>query len=468
MLREIGAGGVWEPVECSGFHVGKGCRLAARAEKRGFEVCPMKGRWSDKDADALTRDYAARGVAEDVAIRVYSSRLLGRDGRLVLHGGGNTSVKTRMTDAVGEETDVLCVKGSGWDLAEIEPAGLPAVRMGALRGLRRLEALSDEDMVNVQRAALLDSSAPNPSVETLLHAFLPHKFVDHTHADAILAVTDSTGGRSALPGPLRAAGGSGSLRHAGFRAGRGMRARSGRAAGCRRPDSRQARHIQLRRNRPRVIRTHDRAGDGRGTACRAISEGHAARAFAPVRGAGRGSRSRDQRGGRGTRGRRLAAHDPRIPRLEARSRVCRRMRFRAVRRGRSGDSGPRDPDETETPDPARRTSAAIRGAVAGYARDYQAYFRRNDRRNDKLPLDPMPRVVLVPGLGLFGLGKSAREARIAADLAETTARVVVDAERIGRYESVPSATRSMSNTGRWSRRSSARRRKNRWRGMSSR
>ena len=108
----------------------------------------------------------------------------------MLHGGGNTSVKMRVPDLVGDEAEVLCVKGSGWDMATIEPPGLPAVRLGPLRKLRARDALSDEDMVRVQRANLIDPMAPNPSVETLLHAFLPHKFVDHTHATAVLSLVD--------------------------------------------------------------------------------------------------------------------------------------------------------------------------------------------------------------------------------------------------------------------------------------
>jgi len=108
----------------------------------------------------------------------------------VLHGGGNTSVKTRAKDLSGDETDVLCVKGSGWDMGNIEPQGLPAVRMAPLLKLRGRETLSDEEMVRHQRAYLLDPGAPNPSVETLLHAFLPHKFIDHTHSTAVLSIAD--------------------------------------------------------------------------------------------------------------------------------------------------------------------------------------------------------------------------------------------------------------------------------------
>ena len=107
-----------------------------------------------------------------------------------MHGGGNTSCKSVTTDLHGNKIDVLCVKGLGWDLGTIEAPGLPAVRLDQLLELESLKALSNEEMVNVQRANLLDSAAPNPSVETLLHAFLPHKFIDHTHATPFLALAN--------------------------------------------------------------------------------------------------------------------------------------------------------------------------------------------------------------------------------------------------------------------------------------
>ena len=154
----------------------------------------MKSRWSDSEAKEFVARYAGQGIGEDLALRVYTTQLLGGDPRLVLHGGGNTSVKTHMTDLLGDTVEVICVKGSGWDMGNIEPAGLPAVKLAPLRRLRALERLSDEDMVNCQRVNLLDASAPNPSVETLLHAFLPHKFVDHTHSTAVLALTDQPDG----------------------------------------------------------------------------------------------------------------------------------------------------------------------------------------------------------------------------------------------------------------------------------
>ena len=158
----------------------------------------MKSLWSESVAQQYVSTYGAKGVSPDLALRVYTTRLLGGDPSLVLHGGGNTSVKTHMRDMLGDDVEVLCVKGSGWDMGYIEPAGLPAVKLAPLRKLRALDKLSDEDMVRLQRASLIDPTAPNPSVEVLLHAFMPAKFVDHTHADAVLAVSDTADGEKRI------------------------------------------------------------------------------------------------------------------------------------------------------------------------------------------------------------------------------------------------------------------------------
>ena len=154
----------------------------------------MKNLWSDREAKRFIHQYKKQGVNADLALRVYTSRLLGVNPNLVIHGGGNTSVKTTLKDIMGEPVEVICVKGSGWNLGDIEPEGLPAMHLDPLKRMISLDALSDEDMVNAQRTNLLDSRSPNPSVETLLHAFLPHKFIDHTHANSILALSDQSSG----------------------------------------------------------------------------------------------------------------------------------------------------------------------------------------------------------------------------------------------------------------------------------
>ena len=154
----------------------------------------MKNNWSKKIAKNYIKKYKKLGFSNDLALRVYTTRLLGRNKELVLHGGGNTSVKTTIKDIDGKTYKVLCVKGSGWDMADIEPAGLPAVKLDPLLSLKNKKYLSDEDMVAYQKRNLINIKSPNPSVETFLHAFLPFKYVDHTHADAVLNITNRPGG----------------------------------------------------------------------------------------------------------------------------------------------------------------------------------------------------------------------------------------------------------------------------------
>ncbi len=150
----------------------------------------IANRWTEAEAGTFLSAAGPDPRARHLALRVMTSRLIGRDPDLVMHGGGNTSLKSTAIDVFGEEVEVLHIKGSGWDLETIEARGLPAVRMAPLMRLRSLSALSDEAMVNVQRLNLLDPSAPNPSVETLLHAWIPHKVVDHTHATAFLVLAN--------------------------------------------------------------------------------------------------------------------------------------------------------------------------------------------------------------------------------------------------------------------------------------
>src|SRR2546429_7153594 len=116
----------------------------------------MQTRWRDADARKAIEVYGASGASEALALRVYTTQLLGRDPALVLHGGGNTSLKTEMADLVGETHEVLCVKGSGRDMGAIDPSGFAAVKLAPLRKLRQLDGLSDADMARVQRAYLLD------------------------------------------------------------------------------------------------------------------------------------------------------------------------------------------------------------------------------------------------------------------------------------------------------------------------
>lgn len=146
----------------------------------------MQNRWAE--------EAAARHRSDPLALRVYSSRLLGSEPALVLHGGGNTSVKATAADSFGTTHDVLYVKGSGWDLATIEPQGFAPVRLDLLLRLAALPSLTDSALVRAQRSALLDPGAPDPSIEAVLHAMIPFAYVDHTHADAVVAITNTPGG----------------------------------------------------------------------------------------------------------------------------------------------------------------------------------------------------------------------------------------------------------------------------------
>jgi len=409
----------------------------------------MKSRWRDAEAKSMASRYAQQGIAADLALRVYTSRLLGQDPKLVLHGGGNTSVKLRMPDLSGEETDVLCVKGSGWDMAEIEPAGLPAVRLKPLLQMKARTHLSDEDMVRVQRANLLDPAAPNPSVETLLHAFLPGKFIDHTHATAVLSLTDQPegerlcrevyGGRLGLvpyimPGfdlakkaarvfeSDPAVEGLVLLKHGIFTFG----------------DSAQEAYERMI---AAVTAAEERLARGRRTFSAAILPKRLAPAaeIAPI-----------LRGACGLKDDKVEGAWRRLI-CEFRSGPAILHYVNGKELSRYSQLGVVTPDHTIRtknlpmllPAPDAANMAQFRKdafeAAKTFIDRYKAYFTSYNARIEpkKRPLDPLPRVVLVPGVGLFGLGRSKKDARIAADIAENAISVITDAESIGRFESLP-------------------------------
>ena len=143
----------------------------------------MKSLWNEKDAKKFGRNLLAQ--------RVYTSRLLGTDSDLVLHGGGNTSVKIRKKDFYGNQKEILYVKGSGCDLETIDKENFSPCCLETLIKLSEFDNLSDTDMVRECRASMEDPNASTPSIEAIVHAVIPHRFVDHTHADAVLSLTNS-------------------------------------------------------------------------------------------------------------------------------------------------------------------------------------------------------------------------------------------------------------------------------------
>jgi rhamnose utilization protein RhaD (predicted bifunctional aldolase and dehydrogenase) len=161
----------------------------------------VKSKWSDKEATAFITRYA-QTWGKDLALRTYTSRLLASEKELVLHGGGNTSVKGKYTDVCGKTVSAVFVKASGYDLDAVGPEGYPGLDLERLRLLRELPDLADAAMANEIRTKLFDANAPAPSIETLLHAFIPAKYIDHTHADSILALTNQSRGKKVVEDAL--------------------------------------------------------------------------------------------------------------------------------------------------------------------------------------------------------------------------------------------------------------------------
>ncbi len=412
----------------------------------------MKSAWVEREAKDAVERYGEAGIGEDLALRVYTTRLLGRDPKLVLHGGGNTSVKTTQRDLMGHEAAVLCVKGSGWDMGAIEPAGLPAVRLDALKTLRTRETMSDEEMVRLQRANLIDPGAPNPSVETLLHAFLPHKFVDHTHSTAVLGIVDQQNSRDLCAEIYD--GRMGFVRY--IMPGFGL---AKEAAGVfeQNPNvdglildkhgiftfgdtARQSyeRMIEM------VTRAEERLKKNRKAVFVTAQLPQAAGSYAAVAPILRGAVAlRDET----TEGawKRLI--------LDVRTGDAILNFVNGAELARYSQAGVITPDHVirtkgwpliaPAPDAARPADfrAAARAAAVQYVARYEDYFRRNNARagTTKTMLDPAPRVILIPGLGLVGLGRSKKEARVAADLAEAAVEGITDAEAIGRFTPIGEA-----------------------------
>jgi rhamnose utilization protein RhaD (predicted bifunctional aldolase and dehydrogenase)/NAD(P)-dependent dehydrogenase (short-subunit alcohol dehydrogenase family) len=413
---------------------------------------PMRSGWVDSEAQAAIERYAGQGVGRDLALRVYTTRLLGCEPRLVLHGGGNTSVKTTIADLLGEEVTVLCVKGSGADMATIEPAGLPAVRLDRLRKLRARAALSDEEMVRVQRENLLEPAAPNPSVETLLHAFLPHKFVDHTHANAILSLVDQPDGEAICAEVYDGRASVVPYVMPGF----GL-AQMAAAAYEAKPDveglilhkhgiftfgatAREAyeRMIAL------VAMAEDRLKKNRRAVFATAQLPQATAPLSAVAPVLRGACSRKDERIEGA-WRRLILDfraDPAILNFVNGAELARYSQAGVVTpdhtiRTKNWPLVVAAPETGKIEDFKRAAHAAAQAFVARY----QTYFARQNARvgGIKKALDPLPRVALVPGLGLFGLGRSKKEAKVAADLAQCAVETITDAEAIGRFESISEA-----------------------------
>ncbi len=379
------------------------------------------------------------GVHPDLAMRVYTSRLIGAEEELVLHGGGNTSVKATVRNILGDEVETLFIKGSGWDLATIEAAGFPGLDLAWLKKLRTLSSLSDEDMVNQFRTHMHDASAPNPSIETLVHAFLPHRFIDHTHANAIVSLTHLPDGEKEIVRALGDKVGVLPFIMPGFPLARAM--------------------AELYEARPEieavVLMFHgiftfaDQAEVAYGRMIDYVSRAEdyiaakkPARAQVSVPGA--------------------PAPEAVLPVLRgAVSGAADRAMFLELRDSEEIIAALARDDAADlfttgvlTPDHVIRTknfplfldlagagddeesiSDRVAAAMAAYTRDYEEYFERQAgaAAERKIRLDPAPRLFLIPGIGLVAAGDTVKAARIAADIGEHTLRTKANGAHLGRY-----------------------------------
>jgi rhamnose utilization protein RhaD (predicted bifunctional aldolase and dehydrogenase)/NAD(P)-dependent dehydrogenase (short-subunit alcohol dehydrogenase family) len=378
----------------------------------------VKSLWSDAEA----AEY--RGP---LGPRVYTSRLLGREKSLVLHGGGNTSVKLREKNVLGEEEEVLYVKGSGHDLETIDAAGFTPVSAAYLRRLAALPALSDPQMVNELKTHRLRAGAPSPSVESLLHAILPHAYVDHTHADAVLAISNAPDGEKRV----REIYGDRVVVIPYIMAGFDL------AAYCAREFPKQAGKNTIgmvllshgifsfgkdaRESYERMIELVSLAEDY-------LKRKAASRPASPAKAATvKREEIADLR-----RAISAQAGCPLVLRVSDSAKFLAFAQHHDVRR--LSQQGPATPDHLLY----TRPLPMLGRDVAAYAKAYRAYFERHakEAKEPKTMLDPAPRMVLDPAFGFAALGRTAREAAIVEELYDHTIDVILQAEALGGWRAV--------------------------------
>jgi len=382
----------------------------------------VKSLWSDAEAAEFAGpQYGLLGP------RVYTSRLLGREKSLVLHGGGNTSVKLREKNLFGEDQEVLYVKGSGWDLATIEAEGFTPVPAAHLRRIAGLPTLSDPQMVNELKTHRLRAGAPSPSVESLLHAILPHAYVDHTHADAVLSISNAPesekrvreiyGDRVAVIPYIMA----------GFDL----------ASYCAREFPKQAGKNTI----GMVLLSHgifSFGSDARESYERMIelvslAEDYLKRKAAPrtASPAKSGTVKREEIAAL-RRAISAQAGFPLVLRVNDGRKFLGFAQHPDVKR--LSQQGPATPDHLLY----TRPLPMLGRDVESYAKAYRAYFERHVReaKEPKTMLDPAPRMVLDPAFGFAALGRTAREAAIVEELYDHTIDVILQAEALGGWRAV--------------------------------
>lgn len=379
----------------------------------------MRSLWDDADAARYTGPLGPR---------VYTSRLLGADRSLVLHGGGNTSVKLRQTNVFGAPEDVLYVKGSGWDLETIEAAGFTPVALDYVRRLAQLPALSDPQMVNELNTHTLRAGAPSPSVETILHAILPHAYVDHTHADAVLSISNAPHGEQRV----REIYGDKVVVIPYIMAGFDL------AAYCAREFAAQAGPQTI----GMVLLSHgifSFGADAKESYERMIGLVSMAENYLAANKAWRpnlpastpATVSRDAIAGL----RRAISDLVGAPLLLKVNDSPKFLSFaQHPELSRISQRGPATPDHVIRTKPL----PMIGFDVQAYARGYREYFERHaaQAKEKKTMLDPAPRMVLDPTMGFAAAARTARDAAIIEELYDHTIDVIVRAEKLGGWRAV--------------------------------
>ncbi len=381
----------------------------------------MKNLWDDREASRYEGE---------LGLRVYTSRLLGRDKSLVLHGGGNTSVKIRERNLFGEEETLLYVKGSGWDLETIEPAGFSPVRLDHLIRLAGLPELDDIGMVNELRTHMTDAGAPTPSVEAILHAIIPHCYVDHTHADAIVTITNTDEGLERISTIYGDEVIVVPYVMPGFDLARECARRFQSEAGPRTIGMVLLNHgifsfgETARESYERMIALVQRAEDY-------LSEHDAWHLDFTPSAAVAGPLRLERAELRCTASRIAGA--PMIMGSHEDDR-CRHF-LTHPRLETISQQGPATPDHV-----IRTKPLPLLGRdVDRYADDYRRYFATHAPRSrvERTMLDPAPRVILDERLGLCTLGRTAKDSAIVADIYEHTIDVILRAEALGGYRALP-------------------------------
>jgi rhamnose utilization protein RhaD (predicted bifunctional aldolase and dehydrogenase)/NAD(P)-dependent dehydrogenase (short-subunit alcohol dehydrogenase family) len=377
---------------------------------------------------SLWRDDEAAQYSGPLGARVYTSRLLGRDKSLVLHGGGNTSVKLREKNLFGDDEDILYVKGSGWDLETIEAPGFTPVTLGYVRRLASLGSLSDPQMVNELNTHTLRAGAPSPSVETILHAILPHTYVDHTHADAVLSVSNAPDGEKRV----REIYGDRVAVIPYIMAGFDL------AAYCAREFPRQAGKNTI----GMVLLSHgifSFGKDARESYERMIElvsmaeeylqrkkAWHVAPAAPPAGGAKREEIAELRRAISDQAGFPLVLRVNDSPKFLG---FAQRTDVERV-----SQQGPATPDHVIRTKPF----PMLGRDVAAYARRYREYFERHcaQAKEKKTMLDAAPRMALDPALGFAAAGRTAKDAAIVEELYDHTIDVILRAEALGAWRAL--------------------------------